>query len=450
VSFLTIGAAVFLVVPFGELRRILFHRPSLHPVANRGRTARGRRACRRVACPVGVDDPDDAGQGPLEWLLQASHTLPPGRLAPAVDEALRRIGARSSLVYVVDHDQRSLHPLPMDGAEQGAFDVDGTTGGRAFMLEQTVTIPTDDGVRQWVPLLDGTARLGVVSVDLDAEAADDPAMARLIERCVSLAAELLVTKSQYTDEIECVRRRQAMSLEAELQRCTLPPVALLTPSVAVAGLLLPAYEVAGDSFDYALNEDRLEVAIIDSVGHELESSVISHLVYGSLRNSRRNRIELAEAYARAGAAVARVFPDIRFATAAFGHLDLGSGSFRWVSAGHPPPLLVRGGKVTGEAPTKPALPIGLGGTDPTVNEVALERGDHVFLYTDGATEGGEPGGPRFGLDRLVDLLGRSLLDGLPPAETVRRLVQAVFAHSAYRLQDDTTMMLIEYRGAPGD
>jgi serine phosphatase RsbU (regulator of sigma subunit) len=54
----------------------------------------------------------------------------------------------------------------------------------------------------------------------------------------------------------------------------------------------PAYEVAGDSFDYALNTDVLHVAIIDSVGHDIESSVISHLVNGSLRNSRRNGRDL--------------------------------------------------------------------------------------------------------------------------------------------------------------
>jgi serine phosphatase RsbU (regulator of sigma subunit) len=52
------------------------------------------------------------------------------------------------------------------------------------------------------------------------------------------------------------------------------------------------YEVAGDSFDYALNTDVLHVAIVDSVGHDIESSVISHLVNGSLRNSRRNGRDL--------------------------------------------------------------------------------------------------------------------------------------------------------------
>ena len=148
-------------------------------------------------------------------------------------------------------------------------------------------------------------------------------------------AELYITKSQYTDAIEQVRRHRPMSLSAELQRANLPPVALVTPRVAVAGMLLPAYEVAGDSFDYALStpgpppgRDRLGRA-------RVESSLVSHLVQGCLRNSRRAGVDLPGAYAMADAAVAAVFPDMRFATAAFGHLDLDSGRFAWVSAGHP-------------------------------------------------------------------------------------------------------------------
>lgn len=401
-----------------------------------------------VCCIVAVDGPQVADQDPLGWLAQASRTAPPADLPMLVGQALRYMGARSSCMYVVDHDQMSLHPLSAGAVEHQSFAVDGTVGGRAFCQEATVTVPADGGTRLWIPLLDGTARLGVMSVDFDSGDRVDAEVTASIEHCAGLAAELLVTKDHYTDVIELARRHAAMSLEAELQRGTLPPVALVTPWVAVAGILLPAYDVAGDTFDYALNRDTLEVAIIDSVGHELESSMLSHLVYGSLRNSRRNNHDLPQTYALADAAVARVFPDVRFATAAFGRLDLHTGRFRWISAGHPPPLVVRGGKVTGQAPTTPIVPIGLGGRDPPVNEVVLDPGDHLFLYTDGATEGGVSGGARFGLDRLADLLGRSLLAGLPPAETVRRLVHAVLAHSAHHLRDDTTMVLIDYRGTP--
>lgn len=90
--------------------------------------------------------------------------------------------------------------------------------------------------------------------------------------------------------------------------------------------------VAGDSFDYALNADGLHVAILDSVGHDLGSSLISHLVPGALRNSPRRGLNLPAAYSVADEAIGDLYPDQRFVTAAFGHVDSGSGPFRWISA----------------------------------------------------------------------------------------------------------------------
>jgi serine phosphatase RsbU (regulator of sigma subunit) len=393
-----------------------------------------------------VERPAEAVAGDsLAWLLTTAHHLPPADIAGAVAEALAQVGAVSSCLFLADHEQVWLQPFGPSAEASPAFRVDGTVGGRAFALETTYVVAIDNGARIWVPVVDGTARLGVLAVDLTVDDAGDARKHRSVEHVASLAAQLLMTKGAYTDAVEVNRRNRKMSLAAELQRATVPPMTLATPRVMVAGILEPAYEVAGDSFDYALNTDMLHVTIIDSVGHDIESSIISHLVNGSLRNSRRNCHALPEAYLQANEALTTVFRELTFATAAFGHLDLSSGRFSWVSAGHPPPLIVRGGKVVHEADTVPALPIGLSGTDPAVNQLVLDPGDMLLLYTDGVIEGGRRGTERFGLDRLTDLLSRNLLANLPPAETLRRLVRAVLEHAAHELHDDLTMVLLEYR-----
>ena len=79
----------------------------------------------------------------------------------------------------------------------------------------------------------------------------------------------------------------------------------------------------------------------------------------------------------------------------------------------------------------------------------LDPGDAVVLYTDGVTEGGVRGGERFGLDRFVDVLGRVLDEGLPPAEVLRRLVTAVLEHSAHELHDDMGIVLVQRRDGAG-
>ena len=381
----------------------------------------------------------------LSWLLDEAHELAPADLGELLEAAFVQVGALSARLYLSDHDQMALNPLA-DG-EGTSFRIDGTIAGRAFALETTCAVPAGDTVRLWVPVLNGTARLGVMAVDF--ATAPDAALVRKVETVAALAAQLIETKDSYTDIIEVGRRGREMSLAAELQRRNLPPVALVTPHAVVSGILEPAYDVAGDTFDYALNADALHVAVIDSVGHDLGSSVISHLVHGSLRNSRRNGDDLPGTYARADQAVTSVFRELTFATAAFGRLDLTSGTFHWVSAGHPPPLVVRARKVVHEAATVPSLPIGLGGPGATVNEVTLDPGDMLLLYTDGVVEGGARGSERFGLDRLIDLLARNLLAELPPAETLRRLARAVLDHSAHELRDDLTLVLVEYRSPPG-
>jgi serine phosphatase RsbU (regulator of sigma subunit) len=394
-------------------------------------------------CLVNPDQEPTPEHDPVRWLLEVSHTLAPTDLGAAVTRALTAQGAVAVDLYVVDHDHLRLHPLVLPGT---AIDIDGTVGGRAFAWERTQSEPSNGGgVRIWVPLIDGTARLGVLGVDLPRPEADDAAL-RTLHEVASLTAELLVSKGQYTDLVELSRRHRPMSLGAELQRSNLPPVALVTDKVAVAGVLQPAYDVAGDSFDYALNHDGLHVAILDSVGHDLDSSMISHLVQGSLRNSRRLGLGLVETYSAADEALAQRYEDQRFATAAFGRLDPDTGRFCWISAGHPPPLVLRGGTVEGEARCEPTVPIGLRHrSTPTVNELELEPGDGLVLYTDGVTEGGARGGERFGLDRFVEVLGGVLVEGLPPAEVLRRLVHAVLEHTAYELHDDAGIVLVQRR-----
>lgn len=75
----------------------------------------------------------------------------------------------------------------------------------------------------------------------------------------------------------------------------------------------------------------------------------------------------------------------------------------------------------------------------------LEPGDRVLFYTDGITEARDDRGKEFGLHRLVDFVIRHNADGLPVPETLRRLVRSVMAYNSGRLQDDATVLLVEWQ-----
>jgi serine phosphatase RsbU (regulator of sigma subunit) len=266
----------------------------------------------------------------------------------------------------------------------------------------------------------------------------------------TLVAELLMSKDQYTDTYAMVRRRQPMSPAAEMQWQLLPPLTFVTPRVVIAGLLEPAYEVAGDAFDYALNGDSAHLAVIDPVGHDLTASVLAAVTIGSYRHSRRAGLDLADTYAAMDQAVAGQFGEEPFVTGQLAQLDCGTGQLQWVNAGHPLPLLVRGATVIDTLACHPAPPLGLGLGQPEIATAALEPADRVLFYTDGVTEGRNLAGEPFGEARLADLLVRATLAGQPAAETMRRLAHAILAHQGRTPRDDATMVFLEWPGPPGN
>jgi serine phosphatase RsbU (regulator of sigma subunit) len=75
---------------------------------------------------------------------------------------------------------------------------------------------------------------------------------------------------------------------------------------------------------------------------------------------------------------------------------------------------------------------------------ALEPGDRLLFLSDGAIEARSPDGELFGRERLGDLLERAVASGLPSSEVMRRLMHALLAHQQGRLQDDATLLLLEW------
>jgi serine phosphatase RsbU (regulator of sigma subunit) len=386
----------------------------------------------------------DPGLEVLGRLLEASHELAPDALVAAVTRTGRALDAEDVAIYLVDYEQTLLVPLP-DGTDRAPLEIDTTLAGRAFAAVAVQGAETGSGQRLWLPLLDGAERLGVLGLTLPR--VNDP----LRKRCrwlASLTAELLVSKTQYTDSYSVVRRRQRMGLPAELQWQLLPPLTLVTPRVAIAGLLEPAYEVAGDAFDYALNGDTAHLAVIDPVGHDLTASILAAVTVGSYRHSRRAGLDLKATHAAMDQAIAGQFGGERFVTGQLAQLDCVTGLLQWVNAGHPLPLLLRRAKVVDTLACHPVPPLGVGLGQPEIATAALEPADRVLFYTDGVTEGRNLAGEPFGEARLADLLVRATLAGQPAAETMRRLAHAILAHQGRRPRDDATMVFLEWPGPP--
>ena len=398
--------------------------------------------------PAMVDRSEGFGERLLGSLLDRAHDMPPQMIAPLVAQEIGMIGGRDVTVLLKDYDQMTLVPLPGEGLLVGEPQpIVDSLAGEAFQADEMVERPDDDVVRLFVPLLDGTDRVGVLVFTLDTLDDHDRRLAR---RLAGLVADILVTKSMYTDRFFQARRQRPMSLSAEMQWQLLPPLMMTTPQVAVAGALEPAYEVAGDSFDYALNDDILHVAMIDAMGHGLDAAVMSTLAIGAYRHARRSDVELDDLYTAMDAAIAGQFGPDRFATAQMARLDARSGLLQWVNAGHPAPLLLRGGLIVDQLDSPTTLPVGFGGATPIVTERTLRRGDRVLLFTDGLIEEHRDGGAQFGESRLRGLIEEADQVGGPVQETVRRLSRTLMRERGGATTDDATLLLLEWTGGTAD
>ena len=394
-------------------------------------------------------DGPSLGEEVLGSLITVARSLHPDELPQAVLDHARRLGATDAVVYLVDLEQRVLVPMGLDGtlAEAGPVDIDATLAGRAFRSQDVVEGEAEGGERRlWIPLLDGSERLGVLAVAVPSV---DPLTERRLRWLASLTADLLVSKGAYGDVVALTRRRRAMKLASELRWAMLPPLSFTSPFVEIAGVVEPAYDVAGDSFDYAVNGSVVHLAIFDAMGHGLEASRMANLAVGGHRHGRRHGLGLVETFMAIDEAVTRSFGHEHFVTGQLAALDLATGRLAVASGGHPRPLLLRGNAVVGELAGDVCTPMGLG-RPPVVTETQLEPGDRVVFYTDGVVEARSPAGEEFGLDRLGDLLGRAAAAQEVPAETMRRLTHSVLAHEAGQLRDDATLLLVGWRGAMSD
>jgi serine phosphatase RsbU (regulator of sigma subunit) len=263
-------------------------------------------------------------------------------------------------------------------------------------------------------------------------------------------ADLLVTKNSYTDRFFQARRRMPMSLSAEVQWALLPPLSMETPQVALAGILEPAYDVAGDSMDYALNDDILNMAVIDAMGHGLNASLLATLAVTTYRHARRQDVGLERLYAFMDRAMDEQFGPDQFVTAQMMQLHVGTGHLDWVNAGHPEPLLIRGHRVIQTLQSPGTLPIGFGGASPLVSSMQLRPGDQVLFYTDGLVEEHGLGGEQFGEARLIETVERvSPLNG-GVQSLVRNLSQTLMRERGGVTTDDATLLLMEWRGGSAD
>ncbi|MGY2084582.1 PP2C family protein-serine/threonine phosphatase [Blastococcus sp. SYSU DS0539] len=343
-----------------------------------------------------------------------------GRAVVRLTSAGRVPGARGHGV-----EQAETLPLP------------GTRYEQVLRTQQPDVRPLGDGARVVVPVTDRGDAIGLLELDLPRYPSNDEIAD--IGSAAHALAYVVIAARRHTDVFEWGQRSTPFALAAEIQRRLLPPsYTCEAGQFTLAGWLEPASSVGGDTFDYTLDRDCLQLSITDAVGHQVEAALLATLLVGALRNGRRQGHDLGNQARYANDSLAENSVPGQFVTGQLLRVELHSGIAQIVNAGHTLPLRLRDGKVE-EVELAVEAPFGvLPGKSFSVQPFPLEPGDRIVFLTDGMLERNAAS-----LDVAAALADSAALH---PREVVHELGAAVLRATGGDLRDDATMVCLDWYG----
>lgn len=382
----------------------------------------------------------------LAATLEAAEAAAPVESLDVVARMLKeRLGAASVSFLITDFNGSSVVRLGAAGSvETGEparrIPLRGTLYDEVIRSQRPGVEDKGEGapVRIVAPVTNRGDAIGVLELFLPA--APDTETMREIGETAHALAYIVIANRSFTDVYQWGRRTVPLSLAAEIQHRLLPAsLACEAAQFAVAGALEPADHVGGDTFDYVIDRDAVQLSVTDAMGHDVAAALLATLVVGALRRARRAGTGLEEQARQADQAM-REHGLGGYVTGQLLRISLLDGKAHFINAGHPWPLRMRDGKVQQIVP-KVDLPFGFQPPHPyRVQSLDLQPGDRLVMLTDGMLERNARS-----LD-LSDLIVRTR--ALHPREAARTLIGAIVDAGHGHLEDDATVMCLDWHG-PG-
>ncbi|MCF0175064.1 MAG: SpoIIE family protein phosphatase [Bacteroidales bacterium] len=247
-------------------------------------------------------------------------------------------------------------------------------------------------------------------------------------------------------ETEAKRLDAELDMGRTIQASVLPVNFPDTDRYCIGAGMFTAKEVGGDFYDFfKIGEDKVAVLIADVSGKGLTAALY---MMGSKAYLKERIISSTQGPATAIEQVNKELCNNNrahmFLTLFAAVLDLKTGVLTCVNAGHNPPLVRHADGTWEYLKIKHSLPIGISSKCQYFNiDMKFERGDRLFLYTDGVTEAKNEDNKLYGEDRLLQEL-RSMTG--TPMELIGNLKDKLDEYSTGVPQnDDITMLVLDYK-----
>ena len=214
--------------------------------------------------------------------------------------------------------------------------------------------------------------------------------------------------------------------------------------------MIAAKEVGGDFYDfYKLNDTTVAFLAADVSGKGIPAAMFMMTAKTILKDLAESGMAVNDIFTKANEKLCENNESGMFVTAWMGILDLPTGNVRFANAGHNPPLLKRADGSFEYLKTRPGFVLaGMDGVRYRVNEITLNPGDRLFLYTDGVPEATNVNNKLYGEDRLVSFMNQNA------SMEATALLPALKAHIDEFVGeapqfDDITMLMFDYKPKKG-
>ena len=236
----------------------------------------------------------------------------------------------------------------------------------------------------------------------------------------------------------------------QIQLSALPSNFPDTENYSIYAQMIAAKEVGGDFYDfYSLDDNTVLFLAADVSGKGIPAAMFMMTAKTIIKDLAERGLSVDEIFTLANEKLCENNESGMFVTAWMGKMDLSTGKLSFANAGHNPPIIVHANGECEYLKSRTGFILaGMEGMRYRANEMTLNRGDRIFLYTDGVTEATDKNEALYGEDRLksyidknINLKAEALLSGLK--EDID-----LFAGDTPQF-DDITMLIFDYKKKEG-
>ena len=267
---------------------------------------------------------------------------------------------------------------------------------------------------------------------------------KFIEALGNTSISALENERLFQEELEKKRLESELEIALEIQKKLLPKELPNIPGFDISGISIPSRHVGGDYYDIIpLDGNKILITIADVAGKGIPAALLMSNVQAVLKTLSTLDLPLDEMINRLNYIITHNTTPDRFVTLFCGILDISEKTFKYINAGHNPPLVFKngnsfitlneGGMILGFSDEK---------FNYNVGKIQLEKGEIIIMYTDGVTESMNTSEKEYGEEKLKHNI---LIHSSDTAESLlKNIINSVRYHSeGVHQYDDITLVVLK-------